>query len=1555
MDRKKLEKWADLLLDTGKRNNLINFRDTKASTVEIVMPTAEDLFSKVESSASFEVYDPKIIDDEDEDYRDHEINDEADEDKKPERLNRDDFIRTYGPKIKKAHQILLFNANVNPVNALKTIDKKARAYIEETGNNVAYMAFGFIHWKESDNSKQTYKAPILLAPITFSNDSAISPWFINMTEDDTVVNPTFSYKIQNERGITLPEYQDESLSEYLAKIESMVSKIGWRVSSECKIGIFSFLKMNMYKDLINNENTILQNNIVRMLLGESYESDGISFEDSDFELKNPLIELHNVVDADSSQIEAIEMAKAGISFVLQGPPGTGKSQTITNIIAECLSDGKKVLFVSEKQAALNVVYDKLKKAGLEEFCLELHSYKANKKEVIDNLCKTLRAPRTTVSSEADDALLSKQKSQKQLDAYEVELHKNREGINRTLYQLYSDYASCREASEVKFAIDNIDKKGADYLKSALSLLEQYVDFIPSIGYEYRNNAWYGYNNQDTSYQTFEKVREAVSIMTEAFGLLDKLQKLTREKYGIDASSISKMVHARNLFLVGAKCRIGTPAFYNRKQLSYLKDQLEKLKDLGNQMLSAEDYITPIYDDEIYEIDATDYYKKLTRQFNSLFSRLFNSDYKSIMNDIRYHNKSGKKVSYNEAVKTMRLLSLHQQSEERYVSMEDPIKSSLGSAYIGYDSDWDNIMKEVGYLESALNATGDIDSIAALSNEEYQNSRGEFESISTSIKEILTRSKEAMEYLSTCFDEKLYDINNADISTSYAKMDRCKSESDKLENWFRFNNLIQQIKKLGLISYIDAAIAANIPPEDIIKGFKRQFYGQWIDYIIHSSDVLMSFNRIAHDRDVENFDRQDRIQFDISKAQIRSELSSKRPSLDMMASGSAVSVLIREGEKKRKQKSVRKLLEEAGPLIQTIKPCFLMSPLSVSTFLTSDNVKFDVVVFDEASQIFPQDAVGAIYRAKQLIVVGDSKQMPPSNFFASTTESEDDDEETGDITDFESILDLCASSMSQKRLRWHYRSRFEELIAFSNKNFYENDLTTFPSSVTDKKGIGIDFYYVEGGTFDRKSKNNRKEAEFIVDLVFKNFEMFPERSLGVVAFSMSQQDLIDRLISKRRLEDPSKEAFFRRDVPEPFFVKNLETVQGDERDTIIFSVAYAKDSSGRFIHNFGPLNRVGGERRLNVAVTRAKMSVQLVSSIRCTDIDLARTNAEGSRLLREYLDYAENGQIALERSINLNPFERFDSPFEEEVCDFLRSNGYEVDTQVGCSNFRIDIAIRKPGTSDYFLAIECDGATYHSSKNARDRDRLRQEILESMGWRFYRIWSTDWFKNTSIEKENLLKAVSNALNEGSVAQTSGTAEPPKFADAPNNMEDNTFEEKVGERHLVFPTYELANDDVLSNNRIPFKQYIKCILETEAPLSEEWLLKRIVGIFGRDRVTKVVQRDYESKMWNCEDVGIIRRNGFLYRKGQDSYVLRVPGDNEEAKRDIKYIAPEELAAGMYVIIEQNVSVDKENLYRSIAGELGFRRLTENMIYNLDKSLQLLKGLIEESDNMIMLKSE
>lgn len=389
----------------------------------------------------------------------------------------------------------------------------------------------------------------------------------------------------------------------------------------------------------------------------------------------------------------------------------------------------------------------------------------------------------------------------------------------------------------------------------------------------------------------------------------------------------------------------------------------------------------------------------------------------------------------------------------------------------------------------------------------------------------------------------------------------------------------------------------------------------------------------------------------------------------------------------------------------------MSPLSVSTFLGPD-MKFDVVIIDEASQIFPQDAIGAIYRGRQLIVVGDSMQMPPSNFFNSIVDIESDDEED-DVTDFESILDLCSASFPQRRLKWHYRSRFEQLIAFSNKNFYDNELVTFPSAKRAGVGAGVDYVYVDG-TFDRKTKTNRAEAEKIVDMVFESFEEHPERSLGVVAFSISQQNLIDRLISKRRQQDPSKESFFGSDRAEPFFVKNLETVQGDERDTVIFSVAYAKDAQGRLLLNFGPINRAGGERRLNVAVTRAKYNVRLVSSMHYTDIDLSRTQSVGARLLREYLDLAENGEIALERAVTVAAEDSFDSEFETEVCEFLRSKGYSVDTQVGCSSFKIDMAVKRPDSSDYVLAIECDGAAYHSSKTARDRDRATPGYIGANG-------------------------------------------------------------------------------------------------------------------------------------------------------------------------------------------------------------------------------------------------
>ena len=427
MNTDKLNKWADLLLDTGKRNNLINFKDTKMSTVEILSPDLAILFRRVANSALFEVYDPKLKNEEDDFELEQEDLVSEDHDKN---YSKEQYLEIYGARIKR-QQILIYNNCNKPISALKSISKKAKSAIEETGVNIAYMAIGFINWTENENSQYIMRAPILLVPISVENESAVDPYFVRVIDDEIIVNPTFSFKLQNDYGIKLPDIDDEeNIDAYFEQIESLVSKLNWTVTKECKIGIFSFLKINMYKDLKDNAEKIVKNENVRVLLGDE-AINANSSENGNNSIVD-LLDLHNVVDADSSQAEAIEMAKCGKSFVLQGPPGTGKSQTITNIIAECLLDGKKVLFVSEKLAALSVVYDKLKKVGLEEFCLELHSHKANKKQVISELCHTLKLQKSGVSEQAEKELKARKAAQQKLDAYTVELHKIRPSINKTL-------------------------------------------------------------------------------------------------------------------------------------------------------------------------------------------------------------------------------------------------------------------------------------------------------------------------------------------------------------------------------------------------------------------------------------------------------------------------------------------------------------------------------------------------------------------------------------------------------------------------------------------------------------------------------------------------------------------------------------------------------------------------------------------------------------------------------------------------------------------------------------------------------------------------------------------------------------------------------------------------------------------------------------------------------------------------------------------------------------------------------------------------------------------
>ena len=500
---------------------------------------------------------------------------------------------------------------------------------------------------------------------------------------------------------------------------------------------------------------------------------------------------------------------------------------------------------------------------------------------------------------------------------------------------------------------------------------------------------------------------------------------------------------------------------------------------------------------------------------------------------------------------------------------------------------------------------------------------------------------------------------------------------------------------------------------------------------------------AADRDalVGEYQELDRALIAAATGSIIRACNTRRPRSDIGESA----VIHREAEKKKKHMPVRTLIERSRHVTQAIKPCFMMSPLAVSQYLPAD-LHFDVVIFDEASQVSPGDAINCIYRGSALILAGDQKQLPPTNFFASATADDEEEwsEDSDDTAEFESILDHAKASGAFRSLtlRWHYRSLHEALIAFSNASFYERRLVTFPSRHSDGPDVGVELFWVDGTYRRGSSRDNPDEAAAVAERVIHHYDTRPGLSLGVVTFSEAQAEAIETAVSQARQDRPDLDRFFTNDRLRGFFVKSLESVQGDERDVLIFSIGYGPDENRKITMNFGPLNKQGGWRRLNVAITRARYRNEIVSSIRASDIPESVTT-EGLRHLRRYLDYAARGMPAL--ALDTSSGGDAESPFEESVISVIRSWGYDLTPQVGTAGYRIDIGVRHPDHPGvYALGVECDGYQYHSSKVARDRDRLREKVLRGLGWNLHRIWGTAWYRDRNGEERKLRAAIEHAI-------------------------------------------------------------------------------------------------------------------------------------------------------------------------------------------------------------------
>ncbi|MEU4823036.1 DUF3320 domain-containing protein [Actinomadura sp. NPDC023710] len=777
-------------------------------------------------------------------------------------------------------------------------------------------------------------------------------------------------------------------------------------------------------------------------------------------------------------------------------------------------------------------------------------------------------------------------------------------------------------------------------------------------------------------------------------------------------------------------------------------------------------------------------------------------------------------------------------------------------------------------------------------------------------------------------------------------DRLATDRSGPDEWRSFREARATLRRYGLDGLIDRAAEKGLDGTSFPRATERAVLEAWAEEAMAGDSRLAPVRAVERDKLVELFRDLDAALVTDAHAQVIDACNARRPRSNV---GQAA-VIQREAEKRSRHMPVRTLLDKASDVVPLVKPCFMMSPLTVSQFLPP-GYRFDVVIFDEASQVLPQDAVNCVYRGDSLIVAGDQKQLPPTDFFAQADDSDDDeyDEEVPDS--FDSLLDMCKGSglIRSLPLSWHYRSRHEGLIAFSNRRFYRDSLVTFPGASESGDDVGVTFTKVPGIYERGRSRRNPIEADAVAERVLHHFQTRPNLSLGVVAMSEAQAQAIEDAVERARLGAPELEPFFSEDRLNGFFVKNLETVQGDERDVVIISVGYGPGPDGRLTMAFGPLNRENGWRRLNVAVTRARHRVEVVSSISGSEI---REGGGGSRdHFKKYLDYAEHGPAVLEHRA-LADDAAPESPFEESVLDVLTGWGYDVQPQVGVGGYRIDVAVRHPSLPGRFaLGIECDGAMYHSSKAARDRDRLREGVLRGLGWKLHRIWGTDWYRNRPEAEARLRGAVESAItptaaepepDEGRDA-VEAVLEPPRMEPPRVTMESAEDEQERGwatryrrarlEGHLYY--YEMHEPE----SRSLLQRLFREALEIEAPIQRDFLYRRVATVWRVERIGTRIRANLDGAVRDLvrADPDVEQDGDTISLRGRP-ITPREPGD--DVLRKVAEVPPAERRFALLEIIAESPGMNENELTTHTARFFGWNRRGPDIAKTLSHDLRQLQ---------------
>ena len=1345
----RIERWQRKLLDLSLRNRLLNYRDSKQTLPFRCLDVAalEDALATGKKFRGLSLKDDDPI-------GDRTVSPESTQ-RIEEEVARDAFESGQIP-------VPLTGQDMN--NRFLTLFRRAKSDTQEGGTNTLFLATGFLRWKRTEGDTRTYRAPLLLIPVKLERRSARSDFKIEHHEDGVRINSTLLEFLKRDFELQIPELEgelprDDSGIDVPLIFEIVRQKVrdvaGFEVVEDVALSTFSFAKYLMWKDLVDRADQLRENRLVRHLIDgpeEAYEksNDNVPVAPEEIDRRRAPQDLLTPLPADSSQLAAVIAASEGRDFVLIGPPGTGKSQTIANMIAQCLGEGKQLLFVAEKAAALDVVQRRLVASGLGDAVLELHSNKTDRKSVIAQLGRGWDRALGSTEYQWIEVTEELRLSRDRLNAYVMALHaKHSQGFS--VFDAVGRVADGGAPFEISYASrDAHDEESYQRLVTLAAELGRTYAVVaegPALSL-IRTEEW--------SYRWEAEILEAA----EAFRI--SLDDLKRDEH----------VLARELGLsseptLSAKRRARLKELAPRAEQGAL--DLSSVPDMPSERLTvlAEAFATDVKVLATAKSEAVAYYPldAVRRMPLEQLDAAWREAQTKVWPVSAFARKRVRKLlqTYvdkgmaDPAVDLKALLKMRERDAAMRKSPMAPVAENGGRT--DADRSTEATRQAIAFREAVTDLRPDAEDPIRFGSATAELGSSSARGIRDALRTFLAAEEVAAEQ-ERAFTSKgghvPFGASVADLSAGLATV---AAERARLADWARWVEKSKGAFATGLgplVEALEAGVVEGAPEE----AFERAYATWWLPLAMDASEELRRFVHWDHENIIETFGQLDDRAAELAPIEVMRRIAHGLPARDGVPRNSELGTLRHQLGLERPSMPIRTLLASLPETLGKLAPCVLMSPLSVAQYLPAGQAAFDIVIFDEASQITTWDAIGAIARARQTIIVGDPKQLPPTNFFGR---ADDDDEDLPEVErDMPSILDEVATAgVPSRRLDWHYRSRDEALIAFSNHFYYGDRLVTFPAAATGSEALK---FHNVNGTYARGSgRVNVDEAKAIAEMVKRRLTTWlalqesARHTLGVITFNGEQQSLILDLLDEIRRENSRLEWFFADEREEPVIVKNLESIQGDERDVMLFSVTFGPDLAGKLTMNFGALNSPGGEKRLNVAITRARRELHVFSSIRAEQIDLERTRAVGVRDLKAFLDYAERGSIALPSRDegSLGPAE---NAFEEAVAEAFRAKGWEVRTQIGVSGFRVDLGVVHPHhAGSYLVGIECDGAQYHSSATARDRDKVRQAVLEGLGWTILRIWSTDWFRNPGSVIERVHTEFERLLEQDRTGRASREAE------------------------------------------------------------------------------------------------------------------------------------------------------------------------------------------------------